>query len=92
MQKRLWYKAKTYGLGWYPVTWQGWACTLGYVVFVVLVAFDVDSKVHTVPETLVRFFLLIVPATVVLCVIAYYTGEKPAWRWKGEIQSLRNKK
>ena len=30
--KQLWFKAKTYGYGWYPVTWQGWLVILIYVL------------------------------------------------------------
>lgn len=31
---RLWFKAKRFGWGWVPVTWEGWALTGGYGVVV----------------------------------------------------------
>jgi hypothetical protein len=31
MHQRLWFKAKEYGYGWYPCTWEGW---LVLVVFI----------------------------------------------------------
>jgi hypothetical protein len=27
MTTKLWFKAKNYGWGWYPITWQGWLIT-----------------------------------------------------------------
>ena len=27
--KQLWFRAKSYGWGWTPITWQGWAVLLG---------------------------------------------------------------
>ena len=33
-----WFKAKLYGWGWTPVTWQGFSVTLGYIALVFLFA------------------------------------------------------
>lgn len=30
-----WFRPKTFGFGWTPVTWEGWAVTLGAVLLVV---------------------------------------------------------
>lgn len=27
-KNKLWFKAKNYGWGWYPVTWEGWTVTI----------------------------------------------------------------
>ena len=29
--KKLWFRAKRYGWGWYPCSWQGWAVLAMYV-------------------------------------------------------------
>lgn len=78
--KQKWFKAKEYGWGWYPVTWQGWTVTLGYVLLAVLFAFTLDKD--SPPEEIVFTFLLPVALlTATLIRIAYVTGEKPSWQW-----------
>ncbi|TSD05100.1 MAG: Uncharacterized protein Greene07147_812 [Parcubacteria group bacterium Greene0714_7] len=75
-----WFKAKEYGWGWYPVTWQGWTVTLGYVLLAVLFAFTLDK--NSPPEEIVFTFLLPVALlTATLIRIAYVKGEKPSWQW-----------
>jgi len=78
--KQKWFKAKEYGWGWYPATWQGWAVTLGYVVLAVLFAFTLDE--NSPPKEIAFTFLLpMTLLTVALIRIAYVKGEKPEWRW-----------
>lgn len=42
--KQLWFKRKTYGWGWVPVTWQGWLLTFGYVALLLLFGLTLDEK------------------------------------------------
>lgn len=82
MQK-LWFKAKQYGWGWYPITWQGWFATLLYIsviLFSAFTSFDSHTKDVTPPQVW-RFISIDVVATIVLVVVAWRTGEKPRWRW-----------
>ncbi len=37
MTDRPWFKRKTYGWGWTPVSWQGWLVTLGLVVVITVI-------------------------------------------------------
>ncbi len=80
----LWFKAKRYGWGWYPCTWQGWLILLFFIVGVVTNMSGIDSAVQS-PSDLFAHRL---PATFILVVfliiICYLTGEKPRWRWGGE--------
>jgi hypothetical protein len=71
--KTIWFKAKKYGWGWYPATWEGWAITLGYVAIVTAGYFVTNSS----PLMHVFAFVL----TVLLIVVCYKTGETPQWRW-----------
>jgi uncharacterized membrane protein HdeD (DUF308 family) len=76
--KKIWFKAKRYGWGWYPATWQGWLVVLGYLaIFAVLIAiFETNIEKFLVPY-LVSVFII----TSALIFISYKTGEKPGWRW-----------
>lgn len=77
--KTLWFKRKTYGWGWTPVTWQGWGITIGYIVLLIcLGAFlGPDNK----PELTGWFIGILVTLTMLFILVAYKTGEKPRWQW-----------
>ncbi len=78
--EKLWFKAKEYGWGWVPVTWQGWAVTVGYVVLAVLFGFTIDE--NSPPQEIVFTFIFpVAMLTALLIRIAYVKGEKPGWRW-----------
>ena len=70
-----WFKAKRYGWGWYPVTWQGWAMLL---IFCVLIAQEVTAL-----NKGFSFMHLFTLTVWIICIISicYQTGEKPRWRW-----------
>lgn len=44
IQKKLWFKRKTYGWGWTPVAWQGWLVIVLYVLFIVSGVADLDHE------------------------------------------------
>ncbi len=83
MEKEIWFKRKQYGWGWYPVTWQGWAVTLGYMVLALLFGFTIDEN-SPAKEHVFTFFLPITLLTVTLIRICYKKGEKPRWQWGPE--------
>lgn len=81
-QKKLWFKAKRYGYGWYPVTWQGWGIVLLYVVGILSEVLLVNSTAN--PEDsnfLMNFFPRVFVLTVFLFVICRAKGEPAKWRW-----------
>ncbi len=83
MEKKLWFRAKRYGWGWYPITWQGWAVIALYVISLLHIAFDMPKF----PSTLDLIGDLILPITgltMILISVCYKTGEKPHWRWGGK--------
>ena len=70
-----WFAPKRYGYGaGPPISWQGWALTLAYVA----IAIGVSSRFKDRPPALVA---IIVPVTVLFCVIAAKTT-KGGWRWR----------
>ncbi len=77
--KTIWFKRKSYGWGWTPVTWQGWGITLGYIVIMIMLGFLLDPDIH--PESVVWFVGAVIVLTGLFIYIAYKTGEKPRWQW-----------
>lgn len=80
MEKELWFKNKTYGWGWTPVTWQGWAVTIAYIVLLILFGLTVDDN-STIREMVFTYFLPVIILTTTLIRICYKKGEKPRWQW-----------
>jgi len=76
-----WFKAKRYGWGWYPGTWQGWLVLLVYTSLLIFWFIRIDRASHSVSDTLINFFPRLIFLSVILIVICYKTGEKPEWRW-----------
>ena len=79
--RKPWFKAKHYGWGWYPVTWQGWLVLVVYLVLVVGELVVIDRQSHSVSDTLLNFVPDALGFTVILLLICYWKGEKPGWRW-----------
>lgn len=78
MARPLWFKRKTYGWGWTPATWQGWAIVGIYTGGILSLAVRLDE---TDPNGWMNFFMPLIGMTLVLLVITYLTGEKPRWQW-----------
>src|SRR5579862_5966269 len=77
--KKYWFRRKRYGWGWFPVTWQGWIVTLGFVLCIVATSIGFGTKTH--PERLVWFFVSLVIALIAFITICYKTGEPLKWQW-----------
>lgn len=84
MTKRLWFKAKTYGWGWTPATWEGWLVVGVYVGVLAGILGRMEGGVHSGRETLTEVTLPILVITVILIAISYWKGERPRWRWGKE--------
>lgn len=75
-----WFKRKLYGLGWTPVTWQGWFVVLVYTVSLVKLALSLEKNAP-VSNVLFTFILPVLLLTTVLIAICYKTGERLQWQW-----------
>lgn len=84
MSKNLWFKAKTYGWGWTPATWEGWVVVAVYVGLVVALVRRIEEGVHSARETILEVTLPIIVLTTILIAISYWKGEPPRWRWGKE--------
>lgn len=75
--KRLWFKAKTYGWGWGPaLTWEGWAVYAAFAVLVAACAIGLPATRHPL-----AFGFSLGGLTWALVGIRWLKGEKPGWRW-----------
>ena len=73
-ERRYWFAAKHYGIGWsLPVTWQGWLTVAVYALLV--------SALLVLRDPVVRL-VAIVTLTIALIAIIAWKGERPfKWRW-----------
>lgn len=71
---RYWFVPRRYGYGATPVTWQGWAITIGFILFAlaVLRIFKDDGGMQ---------MIIIFPATILLLVVTAKTT-RGGWRWR----------
>lgn len=81
MSDKLWFKAKTYGIGWYPVTWQGFLVTLIFVSLVVCASLLAESLTKTTVWYLALYFSFIIVLVIALILICTKKGEPLRWRW-----------
>ena len=88
--KRIWFKRKRYGWGWYPCTWQG----VGLIVLYVAILFLMARRQQAGPghdAQVTGFLVRTAVMTVILLVITYLTGEKPRWQWGGDREDPKEK-
>lgn len=88
--KKLWFRAKTYGWGWTPVTWQGWLVLLVYLFCVAYYAKDVGSRGAPSVENFAFFFVGLGGLSSLLVWICYKKGEKPHWSWGKKDDGTKN--
>lgn len=82
---KLWFRAKRYGWGWVPSSWQGWLITLLYIAGLVWSGFRAGILAAGASEPNTYFFTQyiagVIALTVIMIAICYRKGEKPGWHW-----------
>lgn len=76
-----WFKAKKYGWGWYPSTWQGFTVLGLYISVLIILFYNIDVYSPSAPETIISFLPQWIVLTVILFLVCIIKGEKPRWRW-----------
>ncbi len=82
--KKLWFRRKRYGWGWYPISWEGWLVICVYVGLLVKTFLKIDAHSHSNSDTLIGFAVPWIIATLILIFICYKKGEAPHWQWGRE--------
>ncbi len=80
-KKKIWFKTKTYGWGWTPATWQGWAVVALYIIAVFLSSQRILRGEEAGIIGVKRFLFTIGILTLLLLYTCYTHGEKPGWHW-----------
>lgn len=75
---KYWFKAKRYGYGWYPATWQAWLIMLVYLIIFTALVFVFESNME---KYMAFYFISIFVITGLLIYISYKKGEPAKWRW-----------
>lgn len=81
MENKKWFKAKLYGWGWQPISWQGWVITLLYAVAILQPALQANKIAYSGSDFLIMFSIPFIVNTIFLLIICYAKGEKPRWHW-----------
>jgi hypothetical protein len=89
--RKLWFRAKTYGWGWFPVSWQGWAITVLYAALFALsfiiffgwvgIAAETSASARDIAFGVLEFLAVIAILSYSLYRICVKWGEEPRWRW-----------
>lgn len=77
MAKKMWFTMKHHGWGWVPISWEGWALTIGIVWFIIDAGMKYEAG--TLAPQLFSYRLLI--GAGILIAAGYLKGPKPKWRW-----------
>lgn len=83
-EQKHWFKARKYGWGWRPVSWQGWTALLSCFAVIGGAAWLLLSGTdpETVPVSrLIIFFAITAASIAALTALSYRHGESPRWRW-----------
>ena len=81
---RYWFRPKRYGYGATPITWEGWAVTLGTVLAMVAVSLflRLESKSFWALVALLTFDVVVLAALAI--VSSRRTDGEWRWRWGAE--------
>jgi hypothetical protein len=81
MEKKLWFKAKRYGFGWTPCSWEGWVVVAFFAAFQVWNFLRIDATSHSNSDTLRPFIIQLFISFIILSLITSWKGEKLGLRW-----------
>lgn len=79
---KLWFKARRFGFGWYPATWEGFVVIGVYLIVLIALFWGVPDDAPLI--VIWPRMLILGMATILLIAISYKKGEKPGWRWGGK--------
>ena len=97
--KKLWFRARRYGWGWFPITWEGWTVVGCFLILTTIATIVLHHYTAPYPKNspetmpLVKDFIAFEFAGVLtLILIGYKKGERPRWSWGDRDESKKMKK
>ena len=78
---RYWFKPKALGYGATPVTWEGWALSLGYLLLVLVWTLGLIGSEPTVQRWAMWLVLLAVATIAITWLAKRKTDGEWRWRW-----------
>jgi hypothetical protein len=82
---KIWFPAKTYGYGRaLPCAWQGWVVMAAYLVLVTGGVLLLRLQRPSSPKYVGFFVAYMIGLSGLLCLVCWWRGEKPEWRWGGK--------
>jgi len=82
MNKKIWFRRKLYGWGWYPSTLEGWLVILVWAIVFISLMSRIDH------EGLKNIFFVFI-ITGLLIYVCYKKGEKPRWQWGKRKEDIK---
>jgi hypothetical protein len=76
-----WFVRKSYGWGWTPASREGWFVVLAHIALVITLARVILYDQIESPGRVLLFVGCVLVSTLLLIIIAWKTGEPPAWQW-----------
>jgi hypothetical protein len=82
----LWFKARAFGWGWTPVSFEGWAVLIAFLALVAagtgvfIYELRAGADVRAANLLFMAGLALLVGLLILIC---WLTGERPRWRWGG---------
>ena len=80
-KNKLWFRRKTYGWGWTPITWEGWLVILAVIAIPIVIRMTLKALEF---ERTTQYFCAWASVPILLMVlilICFRYGEKPKWQW-----------
>lgn len=76
-----WFRAKRFGWGWRPVSWQGWTTTIIYLVLMIHESLAVNRASSAAGSQFVSILMPFLFITALFVFLCWAKGERPRWRW-----------
>ena len=84
-----WFERRTYGYGWVPVSWQGWASLFLVIVSIIFSGLS-TTFAPTVPIALISILQIFI-SVALLIAICIASGPSPKWQWGVATKSVSKK-
>jgi hypothetical protein len=81
-EKKIWFRRKWYGWGWFPANGKGWSATLIYLILAIGGAYSLSASSDKNSSFLLLAYLIVLSAIFIL--LAWKKGESPRWQWGRE--------